>query len=61
MSETKYQSLITSYHKNKPKFYDHISLITAPFLGIQKATNQLTSNFDLDSSMGNQEDAVVVA
>lgn len=58
MSETKYQRLITPYHKKKPKFYDHISLITAPFLGIQQTTNQLTNDFDLDSSIGNQEDAV---
>ncbi|EKN3571974.1 TPA: DUF2612 domain-containing protein, partial [Yersinia enterocolitica] len=57
MSETKYQRLITPYHKKKPKFYDHISLITAPFLGIQQTTNQLTNDFDLDSSIGNQEDA----
>ncbi|WP_447873677.1 DUF2612 domain-containing protein [Serratia fonticola] len=58
MSETKYQRLITSYHKHKPKFYDHISLITQPFIDIQAATNQQINDFDLDTAIGVQLDAV---
>lgn len=58
MSETKYQRLITSYHKHKPKFYDHISLITQPFIDIQAATNQQVTDFDLDTAIGVQLDAV---
>lgn len=58
MSETKYQRLITSYHKHKPKFYDHISLISQPFIDIQAATNQQVNDFDLDTAIGVQLDAV---
>lgn len=58
MSEMKYQRLITSYHKHKPKFYDHISLITQPFIDIQAQTNQQVNDFDLDTAIGVQLDAV---
>ncbi|QIP93150.1 DUF2612 domain-containing protein [Serratia fonticola] len=58
MSETKYQRLITSYHKHKPKFYDHISLITQPFVNIQNALTQQVTDFDLDFAIGVQLDAV---
>ncbi|MBP1015752.1 DUF2612 domain-containing protein [Serratia fonticola] len=58
MSETKYQRLITSYHKHKPKFYDHISLITQPLINIQVATSQQVTDFDLDTAIGVQLDAV---
>lgn len=58
MSETKYQKLITSYHKHKPKFYDHISLITQPLIDVQNATAKLIDDFDLDKAVGVQLDAV---
>lgn len=58
MSETKYQRLIPSYNKHKPKFYDHISLITQPFVDIQVATTQQITDFDLDAAIGVQLDAV---
>ncbi|VXD05759.1 conserved hypothetical protein [Enterobacterales bacterium 8AC] len=58
MSETKYQRLIPSYNKHKPKFYDHITLITQPFVDIQNALLQQVEDFDLDNSIGVQLDAV---
>jgi hypothetical protein len=58
MTETKYQRLIPSYNKHKPQFYDHISLITQPFVNIQNATNQQVTDFDLDAAIGVQLDAV---
>ncbi|WP_447885024.1 DUF2612 domain-containing protein [Serratia fonticola] len=58
MSETKYQRLIPSYNKHKPKFYDHISLITQPFVNIQNALTQQVTDFDLDFAIGVQLDAV---
>lgn len=58
MTETKYQRLIPSYNKHQPKFYDHISLITQPFVNIQNATNQQVTNFDLDVAVGVQLDAI---
>ncbi|MGV8597866.1 DUF2612 domain-containing protein, partial [Pseudomonas aeruginosa] len=58
MSETKYQKIITSYHKHKPKFYDHISLITQPLIDVQNATAKLIDDFDLDTAVGKQLDAV---
>jgi hypothetical protein len=50
--------LITSYHSHKPKFFDHISLITQPFIDIQDATNKQVFDFDLDTAIGVQLDAV---
>jgi len=58
MSETKYQRLIPSYNKHKPKFYDHVALITQPFVDIQNALFQQVADFDLDNSVGVQLDAV---
>ncbi|MBE0151513.1 DUF2612 domain-containing protein, partial [Serratia fonticola] len=58
MSETKYQRLITSYHKSKPRFYDHISLITHPLINLQRVTNGLLGDFDLDAAVGNQLDVL---
>lgn len=58
MTETKYQRLIPSYNKHKPKFYDHISLITQPFVDIQNATTQQVTDFNLDIAVGVQLDAV---
>ncbi|MEX2953459.1 DUF2612 domain-containing protein [Serratia fonticola] len=58
MTETKYQRLIPSYNKHKPQFYDHISLITQPFVDIQNATIQQVTDFDLDAAIGVQLDAV---
>lgn len=55
---TRYQGLITSYHRHKPKFFDHITLITQPFISIQNATNNLVADFDLDEAIGVQLDAV---
>lgn len=58
MSETKYQRLITSYHQSKPRFYDHISLITHPLINLQRMTNGLLEDFDLDAAVGNQLDVL---
>lgn len=58
MNETKYQRLITSYHKSKPRFYDHISLITHPLMDLQRKTNGLQKDFDLDAAVGNQLDVL---
>ncbi|MFC0228943.1 DUF2612 domain-containing protein [Serratia aquatilis] len=58
MNETKYQRLITSYHKNKPRFYDHISLITHPLINLQRTTNGLLKDFDLDAAVGSQLDVL---
>ncbi|KEY56931.1 DUF2612 domain-containing protein [Serratia sp. DD3] len=55
---TRYQGLITSYHRHKPKFFDHITLITQPFINIQDVTNNLVADFDLDTAIGVQLDAV---
>lgn len=58
MNETIYQRLMTSYHKSKPRFYDHISLITHPLINIQHVTTGLLKDFDLDTAAGSQLDVL---
>ncbi|PVZ79358.1 DUF2612 domain-containing protein [Serratia sp. S1B] len=58
MNENKYQQLITSYHHQHPRFFDHISLISQPFIDIQNATEQQVLDFDLDRAVGKQLDAL---
>lgn len=55
---SKYTDLITNYHASKPRFIQHIDLITRPFTSISNTTNGMLDRFDLDGAVGEQLDIV---
>lgn len=55
---SKYTEFITNYHATKPLFFQHIDLITRPFIDVATASAELVHQFDLDSAIGVQLDAV---
>lgn len=52
-----YINLITSEHADKPDFVATVSLICQAFVDIQNVTASLPDDYDLDQSIGVQEDA----
>ena len=58
MTEDDYLNLITPYHRSKPKFSAMIAAIVAPFILAQERIAGLIADFDIDSAIGVQLDAV---
>jgi len=56
----KYTDLITNYHASKPRFFQHIDLITRPFTDISNSTTGMLDQFDLDKATGQQLDILGV-
>jgi Protein of unknown function (DUF2612). len=55
---SKYTELITNYHVTKSRFPQHVDLITRPFTDISGIMQKFIDDFDLDSAIGAQLDAV---
>lgn len=55
---SKYTDLITNYHALKPRFSQHIDLITRPLTDVATATNSMLDQFDLDKAVGRQLDII---
>ncbi|EEB8113976.1 TPA_asm: DUF2612 domain-containing protein [Salmonella enterica subsp. enterica serovar Enteritidis] len=53
---SKYTDLITNYHATKPKFVEHINLVTRPLAETSAAINGLINAFDIDHATGIQLD-----
>ncbi len=53
---SKYTDLITNYHATKPKFVEHIDLVTRPLAETSAAINGLINAFDIDHATGIQLD-----
>jgi hypothetical protein len=53
-----YQSLITSEHSDKPKFMAFYSGCVQPLVDLQEFTQSLLVDFDVDSAVGVQLDAI---
>ncbi|EME1045271.1 DUF2612 domain-containing protein [Salmonella enterica] len=53
---SKYTDLITNYHATKPKFVEHIDLVTKPLAETSAAINGLINAFDIDHATGIQLD-----
>ncbi|HFG7907263.1 TPA: DUF2612 domain-containing protein [Salmonella enterica subsp. enterica serovar Reading] len=53
---SKYTDLITNYHATKPKFVEHIDLVTRPLAETSVAINGLINAFDIDHATGIQLD-----
>ncbi|EEJ0779831.1 DUF2612 domain-containing protein [Salmonella enterica] len=53
---SKYTDLITNYHATKPKFVEHIDLVTRPLAETSAAINGLINAFDIDNAAGVQLD-----
>ncbi|EGZ3936634.1 DUF2612 domain-containing protein, partial [Salmonella enterica subsp. enterica serovar Albuquerque] len=49
---SKYTDLITNYHATKPKFVEHIDLVTRPLAETSAAINGLINAFDIDNAAG---------
>lgn len=58
MTEDDYRNLITPYHRSKPKFSAMVAAIVAPFVLAQDRIAGLVEDFDIDSAIGVQLDAV---
>lgn len=54
----KYTELITNYHASRPRFFDHIDLITRPLIDVASAMNGLVRAFDIDTAEGVQLDTL---
>lgn len=54
----KYTQLITNEHVDKPKFRETVVASTEPYVDIQNVLNELIVDFDIDSAIGVQLDAV---
>lgn len=53
---SKYTDLITNYHATKPKFVEHIDLVTRPLAETSAAMKGLINAFDIDHAAGVQLD-----
>lgn len=53
---SKYTDLITSYHRDKPLFTQHVDLSTRPISDIGSEMSSLVSAFDIDKAVGVQLD-----
>ncbi|EEC3574590.1 DUF2612 domain-containing protein [Salmonella enterica] len=53
---SKYTDLITNYHATKPKFVEHIDLVTRPLAETSAAMKGLINAFDIDHATGIQLD-----
>ena len=55
---TDYTALITSEHKNRPKFVDTVGVSVAPFVAVQNVLAGMNRQFSVDEAVGVQLDAV---
>jgi len=55
-----YLALITSEHRNKPKFMATVEAVLRPVCGVEDLLHELRLAFDLDTAIGQQLDAVGV-
>lgn len=55
---SKYTDLITNYHRDKPKFVEHVDLSTRPVTDTSSAIKGLITAFDIDSAIGVQLDVL---
>jgi hypothetical protein len=53
-----YLALITSEHNTKPRFVATVEASVAPFAALQVVMRKFVQDFDLDSAIGSQLDAV---
>ena len=53
-----YLALITSQHRNKPRFEATVSTEVDPYVGIQRVMESLPESFDLDTATGVQLDVI---
>jgi len=53
-----YIARITSWHSDKPRFVNTVAVLLQPMLDAQEMLQKLTSDFDLDTAIGVQLDAV---
>lgn len=60
MTIENYLNLITSEHRDKPKFEATVTVGVSPFAKIQDVLNGLPADFDIDTATGVQIDAVGV-
>lgn len=60
MTFDEYLNLITNEHRDKPKFEATVAVGVSPFAKIQSVLNKLPSDFDIDTAVGVQLDAVGV-
>ncbi|EHT0381333.1 DUF2612 domain-containing protein [Salmonella enterica] len=51
---SKYTGLITSYHAEKERYFNHIDLCTRPFTYVSSALSGLVNAFDIDNAVGAQ-------
>lgn len=58
MTEQDYINLITTEHRGQVKFEETVYASVSPFVAIQNALRGLPSNFDIDSAVGVQLDAL---
>lgn len=55
---TDYTALITSEHRDKPRFVETVAATTAPFSAIQNVLHGLLRDFDIDHAVGVQLDII---
>ncbi len=55
-----YLKLVTSEHKQRPKFMAALEALLKPVCGVEKLLSGLRTDFDLDTAVGRQLDAVGV-
>ena len=60
MTKDEYLALITSEHRNKPKFVATVSASVSPFAKLQEVLRSLPKEFDIETAVGVQLDAVGV-
>lgn len=53
-----YLDLITSEHRDKPKYQSFVSLLLVPIINLQKINHEMMSMLDLNKSTGKQLDLI---
>ncbi|MFJ0260956.1 DUF2612 domain-containing protein [Acinetobacter baumannii] len=54
MDASKYVALLTSQHRDKPKFRKTVEALIYPLIGCLECLNSLSSKFDLETATGDQ-------
>lgn len=60
MTVEKYLSLITSEHRDRPKFRATVGATVSPFAKIQEVLRAMIPAYDVDTAIGSQLDAVAL-
>lgn len=55
---SKYTEKVTNYHATKPRFIQHVDLITRPLSDVSGVMKDMIRKFDLDTAEGEQLDTV---